>query len=64
MSGYCRVWDLICLAYHNVFILSTITGSQPGNFDHTIVNDDLEIAYEKLKGILIQVRWSVQNNFF
>ena len=32
-----------------------LPGSQPGNFDHTIVNDDLEIAYEKLKGILIQV---------
>ena len=25
------------------------------NFDHTVVNDDLEVAYEKLKGILIKV---------
>ena len=27
-----------------------------GNFDHTVINDDLEVAYEKLKGILIKVR--------
>ncbi|KAK2146965.1 hypothetical protein LSH36_576g01002 [Paralvinella palmiformis] len=27
---------------------------QKGSYDHIIVNDDLEIAYEKLKGILIK----------
>ncbi|KAK7506581.1 hypothetical protein BaRGS_00002056 [Batillaria attramentaria] len=26
---------------------------QPGSYDHVIINDDLDVAYEKLKGILI-----------
>nr|ULY68246.1 guanylate kinase 5 [synthetic construct] len=28
-------------------------GLKPGNFQHIITNDDLDVAYEKLKGILI-----------
>ncbi|CAH1249827.1 GUK1 [Branchiostoma lanceolatum] len=29
-------------------------GLKPGNFQHIITNDDLDVAYEKLKGILIK----------
>ena len=28
---------------------------EDGSYDHIIVNDSLEVAYEKLKGILIAV---------
>ena len=40
-----------------------LSGESPGVFDHIIVNDDLEAAAEKLKGILIEVCWNSLNNF-
>ncbi|XP_060581346.1 guanylate kinase-like isoform X2 [Ruditapes philippinarum] len=33
----------------------------PGAYDHIIINDDLDVAYEKLKGILCTDLKSVQN---
>ena len=35
--------------------MSFVSASTKGTYDHTVVNDELEEAYEKLKGILIQV---------
>lgn len=34
--------------------------SQPGNADHTVVNDDLDAAYEKLKAKVLE--WYPQMN--
>lgn len=34
---------------------------EPGAYDHIIVNDDLEVAYEKLKGILSVEPQNLQN---
>ena len=35
-----------------------VSAKEKGAYDHIIVNDDLEVAYEKLKGILIKVSGS------
>ncbi|KAL4217069.1 hypothetical protein ACF0H5_023525 [Mactra antiquata] len=35
---------------------------EPGSYDHIIINDDLEVAYEKLKGILSAEYESLQVN--
>ena len=41
-------------------MLFIILAEEKGSYDHYIVNDDLNVAYEKLKGILIQVRNKVE----
>ena len=38
-----------------IFFLAFLGDERNANFDHTVINDDLEVAYEKLKGILIKV---------
>lgn len=37
---------------------------EPGAYDHIIVNDDLDVAYEKLKGILSSDLHEVQANMY
>ena len=39
----------------NLHYWDYFSANQPGAYDHIIVNDDVEVAYEKLKGILIAV---------
>ena len=41
--------------------LLLFAGEQKGAYDHIVVNDVLEVAYEKLKGLLIKVSVSYQD---
>ena len=47
---------------NSYFVLAYFPAKQKGSYDHIVVNDDLEVAYEKLKGILIQVGISSSDN--
>ena len=48
--------DITLVKPSMIDVLSFVTAAQKGSYDHIIVNDDLDVAYEKLKGILIKVR--------
>ena len=51
-AGYCTERShVLCVFLH-------VSATEKGAYDHIVVNDDLEVAYEKLKGILIKVRSS------
>ena len=40
---------------HANIIIFSFTAKEKDSYDHIIINDDLEVAYEKLKGILLAV---------
>ena len=53
---------VLCWACREIICVATfVSASVKGTYDHTVVNDELDVAYEKLKGILIQV--CMQNVF-
>ena len=41
--------------YCRINMDSSVSAQEKGAYDHVVVNDNLEVAYEKLKGILIKV---------
>ena len=57
--NHTKYFTVVCFSFglwkHVRCIMIFISASNKGTYDHTIVNDDLEDAYEILKGILIQV---------
>ena len=41
--------------------MECVTAKEKGAYDHVVVNDDVDVAYEKLKGILIKVGLAQHN---
>ena len=49
---FSKLGEPINAANGNVFVFS---GKTPGVFDHIIINDDVEIAYNELRNVVIKV---------
>ena len=57
----------LCIDFTAVIFLTCIsmcnlTAEEQGSYDHVVVNDQLEVAYEHLKGLLIKV--SITKSFY
>ena len=39
----------------NDTFISVLAAEQPGSYDHVIVNDDVDVAYDQLRKIVIDV---------
>ena len=45
----------LLIGYEAVIIVYSIPGETPGVFDHTVVNDRLDEAYQHLKDVVLKV---------